>query len=56
MAVSCDPRTFARDASLLIAGDAGRPVFVMNKCAVLALERMVGGWAVCWQIFPELLE
>ena len=43
-------------ASLLIAGSADRTVFVMKKCAALALERTIVGWAACWQISPELLK
>lgn len=42
-------------ASLLVAGAATPPVFVLRKCAVLALEREHEHWAVLWQISPELL-
>jgi len=46
-------------ASLLVAGASEPPVFLMRKCAILALERIRGGsaacWAVRWQVAPELL-
>ena len=45
--------------SLLVTGEAFPPVFVMGKCAILALERYKGGdtgcWAVRWHVAPELL-
>ena len=42
-------------ASLLVAGSTEPPIFVMRKCAVLALEREGGRWVVRWQVSPELL-
>jgi len=42
-------------ASLLVAGAAEPAVFVLKKCAVLALERDDGRWMVRWQVSPELL-
>ena len=46
-------------ASLLVAGSSEPAVFLMRKCAVIALERIRGGeagcWAVRWQVAPELL-
>ena len=42
-------------ATLLIGGKAGLPVFVMKKCAVLALEGIDVHWSVRWHISPELL-
>lgn len=42
-------------ASLLVAGDATRPVFLFEKCAVLALEGAADYWAVRWHIAPALL-
>ncbi len=42
-------------ASLLVAGAAEPPLFVLRKCAVLALDREHEHWAVLWQITPELL-
>jgi len=42
-------------ASLLVVGAAEPPRFVFKKSAVVALERTEGGWAVRWQISPELL-
>lgn len=45
-------------ASLLIAGDT-RPLFVVRKASVIALERMGAGpavsWFVRWHVSPELL-
>ena len=41
-------------ASLLVTGVAEPPAFVVKKCAVIALDRVVSGWAVRWQISPEL--
>jgi len=43
-------------ASLLLAGRPQPPLVVLRKCAVLALERANGGWAVRWQISPEVLD
>lgn len=43
-------------ASLLVAGPGRVPVFVFNKCAVLALEGAADYWAVRWHITPELLQ
>jgi phosphohistidine phosphatase len=42
-------------ASLLVAGKATPPRFVLKKCAVLRLDRVDGVWAVRWQISPELV-
>ena len=41
-------------ASLLVAGAAAPPVFVLRKCAALALERIRGRWVVRWLLAPEL--
>ena len=47
-------------ASLLVAGSSEPSLFLMRKCAILALERQRAGaagcWAVRWQIAPELLD
>ncbi len=43
-------------ASLLIAGAAEPPLFVLKKCAIVALERTGTRWAVRWHISSELLE
>lgn len=42
-------------ASLLVTGAAKPAVFVLKKCAVLALERDDARWMVRWQVSPELL-
>lgn len=42
-------------ASLLVVGATEPPRFVLKKSAVTALDRNEGGWAVRWQISPELL-
>jgi len=42
-------------ASLLLAGKAAPPRFVFKKCAALRLDRVDGGWAVRWQVSPELI-
>ncbi|MBI4625399.1 MAG: histidine phosphatase family protein [Verrucomicrobia bacterium] len=42
-------------ASLLVAGPDGRAMFVLKKCAVLALEGAGARWQVRWLVFPELL-
>jgi len=42
-------------ATLLIGGKAGLPVFVMKKCAVLALEGIEMHWSVRWHISPDLI-
>jgi phosphohistidine phosphatase len=42
-------------ASLLVVGATEPPRFVLKKSAAIALERSEGGWAVRWQISPELL-
>lgn len=44
-----------RLASLLVAGAAHPPRFVLKKSSILALERIEGVWAVRWQLSPELL-
>jgi len=43
-------------ASLLVAGRAEPPLFVLRKCAVICLEREGRRWSVRWQVAPELLE
>ncbi|MDO8543367.1 MAG: phosphohistidine phosphatase SixA [Opitutaceae bacterium] len=43
-------------ASFLVAGTIARPVVVMKKCTVLALEREGSNWVVRWQLARELLE
>jgi phosphohistidine phosphatase len=42
-------------ASLLVAGKAAPPRFVLKKCAALRLDRVEGVWAVRWQVSPELV-
>jgi phosphohistidine phosphatase len=42
-------------ASLLVAGEAAPPRFVLKKCAALRLDQTEGGWAVRWHISPELI-
>ena len=42
-------------ASLLVAGAVEPTVFVMKKCAVLALERAGHHWIVRWHVSPEVL-
>jgi phosphohistidine phosphatase len=42
-------------ASLLVAGAAEPALFVLKKCAMLALERDERRWMVRWQVSPELL-
>jgi phosphohistidine phosphatase len=42
-------------ASLLVTGTAAPAVFVLKKCAALALGRVDGRWVVHWQISPEVL-
>ena len=42
-------------ASLLVAGKTEPPVFVMKKCAVLALEGTGAYWMVRWHVSPEVL-
>jgi phosphohistidine phosphatase len=39
-------------ASLLVAGKARPAIFVLKKCAVLALEKQGQRWAVRWQVSP----
>jgi phosphohistidine phosphatase len=43
-------------ASLLVTGTATPPVFVLRKCAALALARDRGRWTVQWQVSPALLK
>jgi phosphohistidine phosphatase len=43
-------------ASLLVTGNATPPVFVLRKCAALALARDSGRWTVQWQVSPALLK
>ena len=42
-------------ASLLVTGTAEPPVFVLKKCAVIALEQAGARWVVRWQVSPEVL-
>jgi phosphohistidine phosphatase len=42
-------------ASLLVAGKAAPPRFVLKKCAALRLDRVDGVWAVRWHVSPELV-
>lgn len=42
-------------ASLLVYGHAEPPRFVLKKCGVIRLDRSSRGWAVRWQVSPELL-
>jgi phosphohistidine phosphatase len=42
-------------ASLLVAGKAAPPRFVFKKGSILRLDRVDAGWAVRWQVSPELL-
>ena len=42
-------------ASLLLAGKAAPQRFVFKKCAALRLDRVGDGWAVRWQISPDLI-
>jgi phosphohistidine phosphatase len=42
-------------ASLLVAGKIEPPVFVMKKCAVLALEGAGPHWMVRWHVSPEVI-
>ncbi|HTO04540.1 MAG TPA: phosphohistidine phosphatase SixA [Opitutus sp.] len=41
--------------SLLVAGTAEPPKFVLKKSAVVALDRANGVWAVRWHVSPELI-
>lgn len=41
--------------SLLISGATEPPKFVLEKAAVVALERMQGTWAVRWHVSPEII-
>ncbi|MDQ5978624.1 MAG: phosphohistidine phosphatase [Verrucomicrobiota bacterium] len=40
-------------ATLLLLGRAAPPVIVLKKCAVAALERKNGRWALRWQVSPK---
>jgi phosphohistidine phosphatase len=42
-------------ASLLVAGNATPPRFVLKKCAALRLDNVDGVWAVRWHVSPELI-
>ena len=42
-------------ASLLLESASKAPVVVLKKCAVLALERTKGRWAIRWLVSPDLL-
>jgi phosphohistidine phosphatase len=52
--VGHDPHLSAL-ASLLVAGEAEPPHFVLKKCAVVRLDRCGTGWSVRWQISPEVV-
>jgi phosphohistidine phosphatase len=43
-------------ASLLVTGKAEPVVFLMKKCAVLALDGAGEHWRVRWHVSPELLK
>jgi phosphohistidine phosphatase len=43
-------------ASLLVAGAPVPTVFLMKKCAVLALDRADSRWLVRWHVSPEVLQ
>jgi phosphohistidine phosphatase len=40
--------------SLLVAGSAAPPRFVVKKCAVIALDREGDRWLVRWHLSPEI--
>lgn len=42
-------------ASLLVAGSQEPPLFVLKKCAVLALKRSGTHWQVLWQVSPDVI-
>jgi phosphohistidine phosphatase len=42
-------------ATLLVAGKTEPPVFVMKKCAALAIEGLGNHWSVRWHVSPDLL-
>ncbi len=42
-------------ASLLVTGRMDAPVFVMKKCAALALEGAGAHWQVRWHVSPEVI-
>lgn len=42
-------------ASLLVAGAIEPPRFIVKKCAVIALDRADGAWAVRWQVSPKIV-
>lgn len=42
-------------ATLLVGGRPDRPMFILKKGAVLALERQGRRWVASWQISPDLL-
>ena len=39
-------------ASVLVGGKAAPPIFVLKKCAVLALEKHGKRWTARWQVSP----
>jgi len=41
--------------SLLIAGEANPPRFLLKKGAIVALEQIEGIWTVCWHVSPKIL-
>jgi phosphohistidine phosphatase len=52
--VGHDPHLSAL-VSLLVAGGAVPPRFVLKKCAVVRLERAGDVWAVRWHLSPEIV-
>ncbi|MGH7944663.1 MAG: SixA phosphatase family protein [Opitutaceae bacterium] len=42
-------------ATLLVAGKAEPPAFVMKKCSALALEGIDAFWSVRWHVSPDLI-
>ena len=42
-------------ASLLVGGGTDAPIFVVRKCAAIALEGSGARWQVRWHLSPELL-
>jgi phosphohistidine phosphatase len=43
-------------ASLLVTGKAKPAIFVLKKCAVLALEKQGQRWTARWQVSPSELD
>lgn len=44
-----------RLVSLLIAGDAQKPVVKFQNGGILCLDREQGSWAILWTVMPELV-